>query len=125
MTAGSSATVPNVNIPKRRNSRFIHHLGQVSDVMDRALAAFVETRKILEENQDIQLLCKDPRLQQKLPGYVVRMGYGCILVGPSKEQSEANIRLMLRTFPSCEHVSQVRIYKQAIWRSASYVGCVR
>lgn len=52
------------------------HTKKNSAIADGALRAFVETRHRLETDQYIQELGRDPRLQKKLPGYTVRMGYG-------------------------------------------------
>ena len=52
------------------------HTRENSSIADGALNAFVKTRHLLETDQYIQELGRDPRLQKKLPGYSVRMGYG-------------------------------------------------
>ena len=52
------------------------HTEKNSSIADGALRAFVTTRHLLETDAYIQELGKDPRLQKKLPGYSVRMGYG-------------------------------------------------
>lgn len=61
---GSDATVEKV------------HTEANSAVADAAMNAFVRTRYLLETDERIQILGQDARLQKKLPGYTVRMGYG-------------------------------------------------
>lgn len=43
---------------------------------DRALQAFVMIRELLKTSSEIQELNKNKLIQEKLPGYTVRMGYG-------------------------------------------------
>lgn len=56
--------------------RFVHHLTGADDVVDDTLRSFTRMHQQLQENEKIQELCRDERLQKKLPGYTVRMGYG-------------------------------------------------
>eukprot|EP00949_MAST-11_sp_MAST-11-sp1_P004261 g4261.t1 len=58
------------------SKQLVHHLTGKTNIADAALDAFVAIRKILQDDQGIQEMCADPRLQKKLPGYTVRMGYG-------------------------------------------------
>jgi len=55
---------------------FVHHLDASADVIDNTLKSFIQMSATLKSDADIQELCKDERLQKKLPGYTVRMGYG-------------------------------------------------
>jgi class 3 adenylate cyclase len=52
------------------------HTDENSSVADAAMNAFVHTRFLLETDERIQILGQDQRLQDKLPGYAVKMGYG-------------------------------------------------
>jgi class 3 adenylate cyclase len=52
------------------------HSEENSKIADTAMQAFVRTRYLLETDEKIQILGQDERLQKKLPGYTVRMGYG-------------------------------------------------
>lgn len=85
-------TVWKVSIPEKDKSKFSGlpqpeskdssgrkvnpHTRENSAIADGALNAFVKTRHLLETDQYIQELGRDERLQKKLPGYSVRMGYG-------------------------------------------------
>merc|ERR1712007_159640 len=55
---------------------FVHHLNGSAEVIDNTLKSFIQMSATLKSDADIQELCKDERLQKKLPGYTVRMGYG-------------------------------------------------
>jgi class 3 adenylate cyclase len=82
-------TVWKLNIPEEDEERFSGlppppgeqkvdnpHTAENSLRADQALRAFVLTRHLLETDAYVQALGSDPRLQRKLPGYTVRMGYG-------------------------------------------------
>mmetsp|Transcript_20043 Transcript_20043/g.46668 ORF Transcript_20043/g.46668 Transcript_20043/m.46668 type:complete len:883 (-) Transcript_20043:106-2754(-) len=56
--------------------RYRHHLTDAEGVIDQSLRAFIKMQASLKHSRSIQTLCKDPRLQSKLPGYTVKMGYG-------------------------------------------------
>merc|ERR1712150_278301 len=55
---------------------YMHHLDVAHDATDGSLRAFMKMHVALKANQSIQELCADERLQKKLPGYSVKMGYG-------------------------------------------------
>ena len=77
-------TVWKLNVPAEDEEGFSQgaagvapkHTAQNSAVADAAMNAFVLTRNMLETDARIQILGQDPRLQAKLPGYSVKMGYG-------------------------------------------------
>jgi class 3 adenylate cyclase len=79
-------TVWKLNVPREEESLWSTPIGDSSIVpkhspsnsaiADAAMNAFVRTRYLLETDGNIQILAQDHRLQKKLPGYTVRMGYG-------------------------------------------------
>jgi len=60
----------------KRSSRYVNHITRDAGVIDGCLLAFAKMHKALLSNMQIQELAKDERLQKKLPGYTVRMGFG-------------------------------------------------
>jgi len=64
------------SVPIGDSSEEMVHSPENSAVADSAMHAFVMTRHLLETDERIQILGQDERLQKKLPGYSVRMGYG-------------------------------------------------
>ena len=57
-------------------NRYVHHLSNSFSVVDDALEAFIRMRSALIKDADIQKVASDPRLQNKIPNYTVKMGYG-------------------------------------------------
>merc|ERR1712166_556226 len=64
------------SVPIGDSANLPKHTDENSAVADAAMGAFVRTRYLLETDERIQILGQDDRLQKKLPGYSVRMGYG-------------------------------------------------
>jgi len=54
----------------------VHHLTEVPDVVDNALRSFLEIQSLLRKSDTIGQVVSDRRLQNRLPGYAVHMGYG-------------------------------------------------
>ena len=61
--------------PLQNQSKTLGMLAE-NDAANHSLAAFLKVRALLESDYRIQRLAQDPRLQSKIPGYKVRMGYG-------------------------------------------------
>jgi len=64
------------SVPIGDSANLPKHTDENSAVADAAMGAFVRTRYLLETDERIQILGQDDRLQNKLPGYSVKMGYG-------------------------------------------------
>ena len=56
--------------------RYVHFLSNSYSVVDEALQAFLKIRAALTNDPGIQEVASNPKLQKKIPGYSVRMGYG-------------------------------------------------
>ena len=56
--------------------RYVHFLSNSYSVVDEALQAFLKIRAALTNDPGIQEVASNPKLQNKIPGYSVRMGYG-------------------------------------------------
>eukprot|EP00946_MAST-07B_sp_MAST-7B-sp1_P000852 g852.t1 len=57
-------------------SRYVHFISNSFSVVDDALESFIRIRSALVKDLMIQKVASDPRLQSKIPGYSVKMGYG-------------------------------------------------
>lgn len=55
---------------------YVHHLTGAEAIVDSTLNAFIKMNEQLRTNTTIQEMCKDKRLQEKIPNYTVKMGYG-------------------------------------------------
>merc|ERR1719247_684889 len=62
--------------PCSRRSTYSHHLTGDTNVTDQSLKAFLSMNELMKSSPSIQKLSSDPRLQNKLPGYTVRLGSG-------------------------------------------------
>ena len=58
----------------KRGFQTVHHILYV--LVDEALWSFLKIRQALTSDPKIQEVAGNPKLQKKLPGYTVRMGYG-------------------------------------------------
>jgi hypothetical protein len=58
------------------HERYVHFLTNSFSVVDEALWSFLKIRQALTSDPKIQEVAGNPKLQKKLPGYTVRMGYG-------------------------------------------------
>jgi len=76
LTPASAGTASSGMANKRSQQRYAHHLTKDAHVIDMCLEAFTKTHQALQRNVEIQELAKDERLQKKLPGYRVKMGFG-------------------------------------------------
>lgn len=61
---------------KSKDRRYSHYLTGNENICDEPLKAFLNMNIQMKENTAIQELAMDPRLQNKLPGYTVRLGSG-------------------------------------------------
>lgn len=61
---------------KSKDRRYSHYLTGNENICDEPLKAFLNMNQQMKENTAIQELARDPRLQNKLPGYTVRLGSG-------------------------------------------------
>ena len=59
-----------------KEDRYVHFLTNAYNVVDEALWSFLKIRKALTNDPRIQEVASNPKLQNKIPGYTVRMGYG-------------------------------------------------
>eukprot|EP00945_MAST-04E_sp_MAST-4E-sp1_P008125 g8125.t1 len=61
---------------ERRPSLYVHHLTKEKNIVDQALLSFASIREALECNEDIQNYAENPVLQERLPKFRIRLGYG-------------------------------------------------
>jgi len=74
--------------------RYVHFLSNSYSVVDEALQAFLKIRAALTNDPGIQEVASNPKLQNKIPGYSVRMGYGTCIVIFFDVVSSFNVFLM-------------------------------
>jgi len=60
---------------RRAGERFVHFLSNSFSVIDDALLSFLKIRRALMIDPRIQQVASNKKLQTKLPGFTVRMGY--------------------------------------------------
>ena len=60
---------------ERRDERYVHFLSNSYSVIDDALLSFLKIRRALMIDPRIQKVASNIKLQNKLPGFTVRMGY--------------------------------------------------
>eukprot|EP00811_Abedinium_folium_P034188 NODE_7090_length_1610_cov_4.346595.p2 GENE.NODE_7090_length_1610_cov_4.346595~~NODE_7090_length_1610_cov_4.346595.p2 ORF type:complete len:221 (+),score=58.13 NODE_7090_length_1610_cov_4.346595:757-1419(+) len=108
---------------------FAHHLTGDMNIVDDALRAFIKMQKMLKESEDIQQMCRDERLQKKLPGYTVRMGYGLHLgwsiegaVGSKYKVDATYLSLNVDLASFLEGATKT--YSVAILMSQNFVECL-
>eukprot|EP00949_MAST-11_sp_MAST-11-sp1_P004478 g4478.t1 len=61
---------------ERRDSKYVHHLSKEAAVVDAALTAFSAIDQELEKSANVQMYAKRTTLQERMPGFRIRMGYG-------------------------------------------------
>lgn len=83
------------------HERYVHFLTNSFSVVDEALWSFLKIRQALTSDPKIQEVASNPKLQKKLPGYSVRMGYGLHLgwgiegaIGSSHKVDASYVRML-------------------------------
>jgi class 3 adenylate cyclase len=61
---------------KRRRASYVHHLSKKENIVDEALQAFIKIREILDASDHVQEYSNNPQLQERIPNFKIRLGYG-------------------------------------------------